>query len=306
MTPTDSDTGGRVVTWTAFPDRDADRFRLVLLHLAAGVPVVIGLAVLALLTFIIANGLAVENAGAAVLVVVLALIGGPASLVYLLIAVEYGSKREVQKLMPSIGWFRLHYIPVSLLGGGILFLSLGIQPGLLLVYLIGLIVCKTAVDLRYTIGRIDPDTASLQQVRGAAAAEYADDAGLDTSDRRVRTFDISPLRCVYQRRIGDYTVFVPRYQSRGRWGRPLVLVVPNDTAIEAKTALDTVIRTTDWAPDGGLDRPVRIVLGGLGVLFLGTTGVFATVGTDALPVVAYAAATLGLLGAIMLFLSIRG
>ena len=67
-----------------------------------------------------------------------------------------------------------------------------------------------------------------------------------------------------------------------------------------------MIRTTDWAPDGGLDRPVRIVLGGLGVLFLGTTGVFATVGTDALPVVAYAAATLGLLGAIMLFLSIRG
>jgi hypothetical protein len=306
MTPTDSDTGGRVVTWTAFPDRDADRFRLVVLHLAAGVPMVIGLAVLVLLVFIVADGLAVEYVGGTVLVVVLALIGGPASLVYLLLAVEYGSERELQQLAPSIGWFRLRYVPVGLLGGGILLLSVTIQPGVLLVYLIGLVVCKMAVDLRYTVGRIDPETARLRQVRGAAAAEYTDSGGLDTSDRRVRTFDLSPLRWVYQRQIGDYTVFIPRYQSRGRWGRPLVLVVPNDTATEAKTALDTVIRTTDWTPDGGLDRAVRIVLGGLGVLFLGTTGVFATVGADALPVVAYAAATLGLLGIIMLFLAIRG
>jgi len=306
MTPTDSDTGGRVVTWTAFPDRDADRFRLVVLHLAAGVPVVIGLAVLVLLVFVVADGIAVENVRGIVLVVVLALIGGPASLVYLLLAVEYGSKREMQKLIPPIGWFRLRYIPVSLLGGGILLLSLAIQPGILPVYLIGLVVCKMAVDLRYTVGRIDPEKASLRQVSGAAAAEYTDDGGLDPSDRQVRTFDLSPLRCVSQRQIGDYTVFVPRYQSHGRWGRPLVLAVPNDTATEAKTALDTVIRTTDWTPSSGLDRAVRIVLGGLGILFLSTTGGFATVGADALPVVAYAVATLGLLGVILLFLAIRG
>ena len=88
-------------------------------------------------------------------------------------------------------------------------------------------------------------------------------------------------------------------------GRPLVLVVPNDIATEFETALDTVIQTSDWTPGGGLDRAVRIVLGGLGILFLGTTGGLAAVGGDALPVVAYAAATLGLLGIIMLFLAIR-
>jgi hypothetical protein len=143
-------------------------------------------------------------------------------------------------------------------------------------------------------------------VSGAAAAEYTDDGGLDTSDRRVRTFDLSPLRSVFQRQIGDYTVFVPRYRSRGRWGRPFVLVVPNDIATEFETALDTVVRTTDWTPGGGLDRAVRIVLGGLGVLFLGTTGGLAAVGGDALPVVAYATATLGLLGVLMVLLAIRG
>jgi hypothetical protein len=306
MTTTDSDSGGRVVTWTAFPDRDADRVRLVVLHLAAGVPVIIGLAVLVLLALVVADGIAVENVGLIVLVVVLALIGGPTSLVYLLLAVEYGSEREVRELTPSIGWFQLRYVPISLLGGGILFLSSVVQPGLLLVYLIGLVACKIAVDLRYTVGRIHPETATLRQVSGAAAAEYVDDEGLDTNDRRVRTFDLSPLRCVYQRQIGDYTVFVPRYQSRGRWGRPLVLVVPNDTATEAKTALDTVVRTNDWTPGGGLDRAVRIVLGGLGVLFIGTTGGLAAVGTDALPIIAYAAAILGLLGVAMLFLAIRG
>jgi len=306
MTATESDTGDRVVTWTAFPDRDADRFRLVVLHLAAGVPVVLGLAVLVLLAFAVADGLAVENVGGTVLVVVLALIGGPASLVYLLLAVEYGSEREVKKLTPSVGWIRLRYIPVSLLGGGLLLLSLAIQPGLLIVYLIGLVVSKMAVELRYTVGRIHPETATLRQVSGVTATEYTDDGELDTTDRRVRTFDLSPLRQLYQRQIGDYTLFVPRYQSRGWWGRPLVLVVPNDTAVEVETALDTVIRTTDWTPGDGLDRAVRIVLGGLGVLFLGTTGGLAAVGADTLPVVAYAAATLGLLGVAMLFVAIRG
>lgn len=306
MTPTDSDTGGRAVTWAAFPDRDADRFRLAVLHLAAGIPVVIGLALLVVLASAIANELAVENLGFVVLVVVLALIGGPASLVYLLLALEYGSKREVQKLTPSVGWFRFRYMPVTLLGGGILLLSLAIQPGLLLVYPIGLVVCKMAVDLRYTVGRIDPETASLRQVSGAAAAEYTDDGVLDTDDRRIRTFDLSPLRCVYQRQIGDYTVFVPRYQSRGRWGRPLVLVVPNHTATEVGRVLDTVIRGNDWSSDAELDPAVRIVLGGLGVFFLGTTGGFVAVGTDALPIVAYAVATLGLLGVAMLFLAVRG
>jgi hypothetical protein len=305
MTAPDGDAGGRVVTWTALPDRDADRFRLVVFHLAAGVPVVIGLAVLVLLAFAAADGLAVENVRLATLVV-LALVGGPASLVYLLLAVEYGSEREVRELTPSIGWFRLRYAPVSLLGGGILLLSAAIQPGLLLVFPVGLVVCKTAVDLRYTVGRIHPETATLRQVSGTAAAEYAGDGGLDTDDRRVRTFDLSPLRDFHQRQVGDYAVFVPRYRSRGWWGRPLVLVVPNDIATEVRTAFDTVIRTNDWTPGGGLDPAVRIVLGGLGVLFVGTAGGLAAAGTGAFPVVAYAATTLGLFGATMLFFAVRG
>jgi hypothetical protein len=295
MTTTESDTGGRGVTWTVFPDHDADRFRLVVLRLADGVPVVIGLAVPVLLVFMVADGFAVENVGGAVLVVVLALIGGPASLVYLLLAVEYGSEREVQKLTPPIGWFRLRYIPVNLLGGGILLLSSAIQPVIPLVYPIGVVVCKRAVDLRYTVGRIDPKTASLREVSGAAAVEYTDDWGLDTRDREVRTFDIPPLGRVYQWKIGDHTVFVPRYQSRRRW-------VDRSYSSSRTTSLPRPRRLsipwserTTGSPGDGLDRAVRIVLGGLGGLFIGTTGGFAVVEDGAFPIVAYVAATLGLL-----------
>lgn len=67
-----------------------------------------------------------------------------------------------------------------------------------------------------------------------------------------------------------------------------------------------MIRTNGWTLSGGLTRPVRIALGGPGVLFLGTTGGFAAVGTEVLRVVAYVAATLGLLGAAMLYLAVRG
>lgn len=244
--PPNTENNGQVVTWTATLDRDADRFRLAVLHLAAGVPMTIGLAVLLLLISALRDGSVSETAGGAVLViVVLALIGGPMSLIYLILVVKYGSKREIQKLTPSIGWFRLRYIPVSLLGGGILLLSVAIQPEALFIYLIGLAICKIAVDFRYTVGRIDPESASLHQVSGSAAAEYADGKKLDTSDRRVRTFDLSPLRCVYQQNIGDYTIFVLRYRSRKRWGRPLVLVVPEGAAIEVESAVNSIIQRND-------------------------------------------------------------
>lgn len=306
MSTADQNDNDSVVTWTAFPDRDADRFRLVVLHLAAGIPVLFGIALLGLLALVFANGLGGEAVGSTVLIVVLLFVGGPASLVYLLLAVGYGTEREIQRLVPSVGWLRLRYLPAVLLGAGIVLLLPAIRPELLFVYLVTLIICKIIVDLRYTVGRLDPETASFWQVSGAAAADYTGNTGLDPDDRQVRTFDISPLERVHERRMGNYTIFFPRYRSRGWWGRPLVFVVPNDTAAEVETALDTVIRTHDWTPGDGLTRAVRIVLGGLGVVFLGATGGFVAVGADVFPVVVYVAATLGALGAAMLYLAIRG
>jgi hypothetical protein len=61
----------------------------------------------------------------------------------------------------------------------------------------------------------------------------------------VRTFDPSPLRDVYQRHIGDCTVFIPDTSPAVGGVNRSVLVVPNDTATEAKRALDSVTGTID-------------------------------------------------------------
>lgn len=305
MNAGDSETDSRVVTWMAIPDRDTDRFRLTVWHLAVGIPVIIGVLVLGLLAFVVADGLAGGNMRTILLVIVLAFIGGPASLVYLLFGSELGSRREITKLTPSIGSFRLRYIPISLLGGGFLLLSSVIQPVLFIVYLIGFFACKVAINVRYTVGQINIETATLRQVTGPAAVEYTDE-NLDTNDVRVRAFDLAPLKSISHRRIGAYTVFAPRYQSRGRWGRPFLLVVPNDTTTEVETALDAVVRTSDWTPGDGLDRAVRIAVACLGIVFFGTAGGLAVIADNAASLVVYPAAIVGLFGVTLLLLAIRG
>ncbi|GAB6860809.1 hypothetical protein ACFR97_00655 [Haloplanus litoreus] len=55
----------------------------------------------------------------------------------------------------------------------------------------------------------------------------------------------------------------------------------------------------------GLDRAVRVVLGGLGRYFLGSAGAFVVAGEREV-IVAYALGTVGLFGAVLLFAAIRG
>ncbi|WP_299334955.1 hypothetical protein [Haloplanus sp.] len=209
MATTEQSAADSAVTWAVFPDRDTDRIRLTVLHLAAGIPGLLGVALLGALVFVIVDGTAGENVGSTVLVVVLLFIGGPASLVYILLAVGYVTEREVARLAPPVGWVRLRYLPITLLGAGIVLLLPAIRPELLLVYVGALVACKVVVDLRYTVGRLDPETASLWQVSGAAAADYTGNARLDPDDRQVRTFDISPLERVHERQVGNYTIFFP-------------------------------------------------------------------------------------------------
>jgi hypothetical protein len=301
----DTHDGTRSVTWTALPDRETDPLRLALRHLVAGVGILFGLAVLLLLVIVGRDALDGGDVGVAVVVGVLALVGGPASLWYLLLSTRYGTERERETLRPSVDGIRLRYLPLGMLGGAVLFLSLGLQPALLLVYPVVGVACQAVVDLRYTVGRLDPETATLEQVTGARATEYADKTSFESDDRSVRTFDLSSLRRVHRLDVGSYVAFLPRYRRRGRWGRPLVLVVPADAAGRVETALDAVIRTSDWTP-GGLDRPVRIALGGLGCVFLGAAGLFAVVAAERLAVLAYALATLGLVGAGMVLAALRG
>jgi hypothetical protein len=299
-------TEGDTVTWEAVHDRESDRVRLLVYHLGAGVVAVIGLLVVSVLVALAARGQVDTDGRTLLLFVVLLLVGGPASLWYLRLASTYGTERERAEILPTVRWLRRRYLPVAAVGGVVLLLPLALQPGVVLAYPLAFVVARWVVDLRYTVGRLGPRTGRLVLAVGTAAVECAETGGLDPGRRSVRSHDLSPLRRVHRLRVGGYTLFVLRYRRRGWWGRPIALVVPAEAADRVGAALETVARTGDWDGGDGLDRSVRVALGGLGAVFLSATGIFAVVAAERLAVVAYAVAVLGLFGAGMLIAAIRG
>ena len=294
------------VAWAALPDRESDRLRLLLFHLGAGVVAVVGLLLVAALVALAVQGDFGGDAGTVLLVVVLLLVGGPMSLWYLRLASTHGTDRELGEILPNAGGLRRRYLPVAAVGGPLLLLPLALRPGLLLAYPLAFVAARWIVDLRYTVGSLDPKTGRLRRAVGAAAVAHAEAERLDPDERPVRTHDLSPLRRVHRLHVGEYALFVLRYRRRGWWGRPVFLVVPADAAERVGAALGRIVRTSDWEAGGGLDRSVRVALGGLGAVFLCATGIFAVFAAERVAVVAYAVATLGLFGAGMLVAAIRG
>mgnify|MGYP000648694799 CR=1 FL=1 len=302
-------TDDSAVTWTALPDRESDRLRLLVFHLGAGVVGVVGLLIVAALVALAVGGDVGGDTGTLLLVGVLLFVGGPMSLWYLRLASTHGTEGELGTLLPNTGWVRRRYLPVAVVGGPILLLPLALQPGLLLAYPLAFVAARWAVDLRYTVGRLDPAAGRLRCAVGAAAVEHGRGGRLDPNERPVRTCDLTPLRRVHRRQIGSYTLFFLRYRRRGWWGRPLLLVVPSEAAERVGAALETVAETEtdgDGESTDGLDRSVRVALGALGTVFLCATGVFVVFAVERLAVVAYAVATLGLFGAGMLVAALRG
>lgn len=299
----------RVVSWVARPDRESDRLRLAVYHLGAGVAGTFVCCLVALLGLLALRSLLGPDTGLFVLVVTLVFVGGPASLVYLLLASELGSERERERFRSSVGWIRPRYLLLTLPGGVVVLALVAVQPALLFAFPFAFVAAAAAVEGRYSVGRLDPTTATLRIVTGAdAVSDYADDpTRLDgEDDRPVRTYDLSPLRRVHRYRVGDYAVFVPRYRRRGLWGRPRLLVVPAGVADRIDGTLDAIVRTSEWDPGDGMARPVRITLGGLGLVFLGAAGgLTALAGAGAEDVRSLVVFPAGL-GAIMVAVAVRG
>jgi hypothetical protein len=293
----------RVVSGVARPDRDSDRLRLAVYHLGAAIVGTVALCPLALLAVLAVRSLVWPAADAFVLV------DGPASLLSVLLAAGVGSERELDWFRSSVSWIRPRYLLAALPGGVVPGLVVVVQPTLLFVSPFAFVAAMAAVEGRYSVGRLDPSTATLRIVTGADAVDdyAADPARLDgEADRPVRTFDLASLRRAHRIRVGGYVVFVPRYRRRGRWGRPQLLVVPGAAADRVGAALGAIGRTSGWEPGGGMTRPVRIAFGGLGLVFLGAGGALATVaGTGAGSIRSLAAFPAGL-GAVMLAMAVRG
>lgn len=299
----------RIVSWVARPDRESDRLRLAVYHLGAGVAGTFVCCFVALLVLLALRSLLGPDPDLFVLVVTLMLVGGPGSLLYLLLAAEVGSERERERFLSRVRWIRPRYLLLALPGGVVGLALVAVQPALLVAFPFAFVAVAAAVEGRYSVGRLDPTTATLRIVTGAdAVADYADDpARLDGEDERpVRTDDLSPLRRVHRYPVGNYSVFVARYRRRGWWGRPRLLVVPTEAAGRVEGALNDVVRTSEWDPGDGMAQSVRIALGGLGLFFLGAAGgltVLAGAGSEAVRSLAVFPAGLG---AIMVAVAVRG
>ena len=297
------------VSWVARPDRDTDRVRLTVWHLGAGAAGSFGLGMFALLVLLAVQSLLGPNRELFVVVVTLVVVGGPASLLYVLLAADQATARDRERFLPSTEWVRLRYLPVALLGGVGFGVALAVHPAMIYVYPLLFVAAAAVVKSRYSVGRLDPSTARLRLVTGSEAVakelereQTGDSPKLDTGRQHVQCYDLAPLRRAYRVDVGDYAVFGLRYRRRGWWGRPPVLVVPASTADRVETALDAVVRTSEWEPSDGMDRSVRIALGGLGLFFLVAAGALAVVATGGRGL----AAIPGGLGALMVFVAIRG
>jgi hypothetical protein len=308
-----------VVSWVALPDRESDPYFLAVRHLLAGVGGVVALTVGGLLAFLLSRSLVGPDDDVLLVVVTLALVGGPFSLVYVLLAADAGSERELALFSPDLSWLRLRWVLPGLVAAAVLLvvLLLLVGPAFVLVLPVGLALLVSAVDSRYSVGRIDPESRRLRFHAGKLARRYAasnpavaagtEPPSFDADDRNRRKADLSTLAGLDRYAVGSYAVLRLRYHDRDWLGnRPRLLVVPDEAAERVTDALDGIAATNEWEESEGLDRDVRLVLGALGATFLGAVGLFALVAGGEPVVVWYAAATLGLLGAAMVAAALFG
>ena len=308
-----------VVSWVALPDRESDPYFLAVRHLLAGVVGTGFLVVGGFAAFLAAQSVLGPSNDTLLVVVVLALAGGPFSLLYALIAADAGSQRELDLFTPDLSWLRLRWLLPGLVAGGALLAGLGLLVGPLVIMILpfGLMFVVYAVDSRYTVGRLDPDARTVAFYTGKLAREYAashpavadgrETPAFDPDDRNRRAGDLSSLSGVDRYRIGNYAVLRLRYHDRDWLGnRPGLLVVPCDAGERVESTLARIAATNDWEQSDGLRRDVRLVLGALGATFLGAVGLFALVAGGEPTVLVYAGATLGLLGAAMLAAALFG
>lgn len=300
------------VSWVAFPDKNTDRVRLTVWHLGAGGAASVGVGLLALLVLLAVESLLGPDRRLFVVIATLVVVGGPGSLLYILLAVDQGTARDRERFLPSVEWVRLRYLPVALLGGGGLWVGLAVHPAMIYVYPLVVIVAAAAVMARYSVGWVDPTTATLQLATGTDTVEDVleeqgvdDPPYLDPESQHGRRYDLAPLCRTYRYDVGGYAVFGLRYRRRGWWGRLPLLVVPISAADRVATALETVVQTSEWEPGDGMDGSVRIALGGLGLFFLAAAGgLVALTGTQT--DVGGLAMIPGGLGALMLVVAVRG
>lgn len=211
-------------------------------------------------------------------VVVLALIGGPFSLLYLLPMLTDASQRK----LPFTGRERTvpprERVAAGIVGGPALAGALWVDRRLALVLLVGGFLAGAVGVVCSTRGEVDPET-------GTASNGY-------------REWGLARVTAYSTYRIGPLVVVSLSASGPGSFGAvPSWLLVPASTADDATAALDAILAASEDSSGRDPDPVVRAVAGGFAVLLLaGAVALTRLAG----PVGWWAAAVTGLFGVLFL------
>jgi hypothetical protein len=275
------------VTWRY--DATTQRWLRVVYLLAAallhGVGVVVVVGGLTLLGVALWTG----STGIRVLVVLLALVGGPVSLLYLLPILRDPDQRPSfypEGMTVGLALSVRQRVALGLVGGTALAGSLLLDPRLTAAVAGAGVLAALTYGVTASRGTIDPERAVL--------------------DTGAREFELDRVTGYRSRRLGSLALVTLSVPNRpGRLGRATTRVlVPSGRLAEVEAALDAVVAAAD--PEAGREPnpQVRIVAGGLALLFLGIgAAAVVTIGTG---VGWYVAALCGLFGVLLLLVAREG
>ncbi|MFB6156069.1 MAG: hypothetical protein ABEJ22_09250 [Haloferacaceae archaeon] len=220
----------------------------------------------------------------------LALVGGPLSLVYLLVAVDVAGTDRLRELLAgfapedvSPAGALLASVATALLVVALARVSFPLVTG----YLAALALLWVVVSARHTAGELDVEARTLSTETGG----------------RRRTFDVSTLASFSAVAVGGYVVCLLRYEA-GTVSNPFLAVFPAADWPAVREGLERLRE----AEAGSVQPAVRVALAAFGLLFLGVAGGVVLLGgrSGAGPAVAYAVVALGGLGLLMVVLAAMG
>ena len=232
------------VEWSG---RRPGRLASVVRHVGVGVFVAVGLVLVAAVAMIALGGSPQFLLFFAVVLVV----GGPFSLLYLVYGLSYATDEEKRTFRRHVPDVRLRWVALATPVGLAIFLSIGVVPWLIIVYLfVGVFA--------WTVATTGPRGGTLDTETGVLTREH---------DDRTLEHDLSGLKSVRSFRLGPYVVCLLRHTRGNTLSAPFAVVVPADVYEDIRPALTTLADQN--ADTGSKLTAERAALVCFGLLFVG-------------------------------------
>jgi hypothetical protein len=224
-------------------------------HAVAGVFAAVGLFFLFVLAVLVREAVADGATDGLLLIAVMLLVGGPLSIVYLLVANARGDLRD---LLPYELRLKPRYVLAATPFGLAVLVAFGTFPPSALVVLVGFVTAWAAARARESAGEVSVEDGRLGVLSG--------------SDER--SYDVRKLRAHRSVAVGRTRVVRLRYAGSLSFSRPSLVLVPATDFPAVDRALSE-IESRDYGLDArDTPRAAKAALVAFGLLFFGVAAFF--------------------------------